>query len=814
MEIAWRFSICLPRLQWEIIALAKQLRLDPAQLTDVGRKREHNEDNMAYVIPKDPQVMAMKGALFIVADGMGGHAAGEVASEIAVDTVSNAYYMDDSEDVATPLFQAIKRANLAIHQRAAENLLRSGMGTTCVAAVLRGNMAYITNVGDSRAYLVRGSQVRQITQDHSWVAEQVRAGLLSEEQARTHAQRNVITRCLGTQPDVEVDLFIEPLQENDCLVLCTDGLSGLISDEEVMRIVDQSVPQESVYHLVERANENGGPDNITAIVVRVQEVGVEPPGARSPVRVGGREISEENTSIMGMLAGSPLPFVTNNGDARVASSPLHLISGPLASPDTITAPQPALGKYRRSRLFFPTLLMIFLIVAALVGGGAFYFFHLNQNQGADQALHNASQLIKQAQSEKTPAQALKDLSSAQSTLNNLPKPLNGGQVSTLASLQNSLETQVKTAIGQYNTSANIAVLPCSSTTTSQITSTGTTPQSIVSVEYSNNKNTALFTLGQDGAIYGLSNQFSLAPSLPRSATSSYISIASGGPQLFALAQQSKNSVPAGYMVSLYALDQSGKPGRPISASVDAAFTHGGYSPILITAWGSSAYVVLANSNQNEGRILNYSPDGKGHLQAAKAYDFTTSSPPIVGVAAFANQLFLLSGGTILSLPLVASQVIQTALPNNVLMHTPVALPLPASQNTFVSSTPVPTVTPLEQNSGSSPLSVPTATTLSVGVVAGVPHLYIGDSNNHRVLDLDEALVAGGSGTPTGTSTPTGNIVTMQLVQQYVSPSVLNVVKGMAVDPQGATLHILAQTSNTPQLSLVSTSTALQHGCAS
>lgn len=187
--------------------VSKQLRLDVAQLTDVGRKREHNEDNMAYVIPKDMQVMARKGALFIVADGMGGHAAGEVASEIAVDTITNVYYQDDNDDVTTSLLHAIKRANALIHQRAAENMLRSGMGTTCVAAVLRGNMAYIANVGDSRAYLVRGSQVKQISQDHSWVGEQVRAGLLTEEQARTHAQRNVITRSLGTQPDVEIDIF-------------------------------------------------------------------------------------------------------------------------------------------------------------------------------------------------------------------------------------------------------------------------------------------------------------------------------------------------------------------------------------------------------------------------------------------------------------------------------------------------------------------------------------------------------------------------------------------------------------------------------
>src|SRR6266700_6093431 len=158
---------------WEKSALGKQLRLDVAQLTDVGRKRDHNEDNMAYVIPKDPQVMSKKGTLFIVADGMGGHAAGEVASEIAVDTVSSVYYQDESDDLAVSLMQAIKRANVSIHQRAAENMSRSGMGTTCVTAVLRGDMAYIANVGDSRAYIIRNGLVRQVSQDHSWVAEQV-----------------------------------------------------------------------------------------------------------------------------------------------------------------------------------------------------------------------------------------------------------------------------------------------------------------------------------------------------------------------------------------------------------------------------------------------------------------------------------------------------------------------------------------------------------------------------------------------------------------------------------------------------------------
>jgi serine/threonine protein phosphatase PrpC len=803
------------------MALAKQLRLDPAQLTDVGRKREHNEDNMAYVIPKDPQVMAMKGALFIVADGMGGHAAGEVASEIAVDTVSNAYYMDDNEDVTTPLLQAIKRANLAIHQRAAENLLRSGMGTTCVAAVLRGNMAYIANVGDSRAYLVRGGQARQITQDHSWVAEQVRAGLLSEDQARTHAQRNVITRCLGTQPDVEVDVFLEPLQENDSLVLCTDGLSGLISDEEVMRIVDQSVPQESVYHLVERANENGGPDNITAIVVRVQEVGLEPPGARiaSPVYVGGREISEENTGAINKLVGSPMPFAVNNGDVRVSSSPLQLSNGALVSPGSITAPHSALPTHQRSRLFFPTLFMIFLIVAALAGGGAFYFIHSNQNSAIAQTLDKAQQKIAKAQAEKDPVRALQDLSAAQSTLKALPQTLDSNQSGQLTSLQKNLVTQVNTTIGQYNKSNNIFILPCSLTNTNPVNATNvnTQPQNIVAVQNSKGTGTSLFTLGKDGAVYQITNQWNLVPVLPNTLTSSYISIASGGSQLFTLAEQVNNNVPVpgGYTLSMYTLDQTGRLMPPLTTKIEQTSTAVGYVPIpmVFTAWGSSAYVAIVN--QNQGRILKYALDSKNHLLAASPFNFSTSAP-LVSITTFSNQFFmLLSNGDVLSVPITATGITPSASGAPVLTMLSIPTPLSVSGNYTTPSTPVPTVTTINQNTNT-PLIVSTATAapapdvLASGVVNGTPHLYIGDSTNHRVLDLIISPTIG-TATPTATSTPAVTSLTMQLVQQFVSPQ-FNPVKGIAIDPQGANIKILAQ--NASLLNLVSVSSGLQAGCAS
>ena len=248
---------------------SRSFNLAVAQRTDVGRKRQHNEDNVAYIIPKDEQLLSIKGALFIVADGMGGHAAGEVASEIAVNTVCTLYYQDTDPNVTMSLMNAIRYANMAIFQSAHQDEQRSGMGTTCVVAILRGDTAFIANVGDSRAYLVRRGMVKQVTQDHSWVNEQVRLGNLSEEEARTHEMRNVITRSLGPFPEVDVDIFAEQLEEGDALILCSDGLSGMMTDIDILRIVESFSPQEGVLRLIEYANAQGGPDNITAIVVRV-----------------------------------------------------------------------------------------------------------------------------------------------------------------------------------------------------------------------------------------------------------------------------------------------------------------------------------------------------------------------------------------------------------------------------------------------------------------------------------------------------------------------------------------------------------------
>jgi serine/threonine protein phosphatase PrpC len=252
-------------------SIMAQFNLTVGQQTDIGLKRKLNEDNMISVVPGDEEERATKGALFVVADGMGGHTQGEVASELAINTIREAYYHNDGKDRAAALREAVQKANERVYRQGTTQGAdrTNSMGTTCVAVVLQDDFVYVANVGDSRTYLMRNDQIRQITEDHSWVAQQIREGKMTPEEARVHPKNNVIYRCLGTAEDVEIDIFSEQVQEGDLLVLCTDGLSGLVNDQELQDIVGQHSPEESVQQLVARANEHGGPDNITAIVVRV-----------------------------------------------------------------------------------------------------------------------------------------------------------------------------------------------------------------------------------------------------------------------------------------------------------------------------------------------------------------------------------------------------------------------------------------------------------------------------------------------------------------------------------------------------------------
>ncbi len=251
--------------------------------TDVGCHREVNEDCGRYVTPGEPELVARKGVLAFVADGMGGHAAGEVASQIVGDQLGRFYYDDPAKDLHAALRTAFEQVNGVIYQAGFDDMRLLGMGTTCTALVLRGDEAFSAHVGDSRLYLVRDGHLELLSEDHSLVNEMVKHGIISEEQARNHEDRNVITRALGLRPDVEVATWEAPLsiRTHDRFLLCSDGLYDLVSDEEIKEVVISEKPYAAGERLVALAKERGGYDNITVAVLWLKPV---VPGAATPER--------------------------------------------------------------------------------------------------------------------------------------------------------------------------------------------------------------------------------------------------------------------------------------------------------------------------------------------------------------------------------------------------------------------------------------------------------------------------------------------------------------------------------------------------
>jgi len=237
--------------------------------TNLGRVRENNEDKFDFFVPDQGHILAERGCLYAVADGMGGHAAGQIASEYALNVTIRAFYSDTESETADALRGAVQQANQLINEAANALPERNQMGTTLTCAVIREDDLFIGHVGDSRAYLYRDEELRQITEDHSWVAEQVKRGAMTPEEAETSPFRNYITRSLGTMPDVDVDLYQEKLQEGDVILLCSDGLCGLISDAEIAETLSKRSPSLATLMLVEKANEAGGRDNITAVVLQI-----------------------------------------------------------------------------------------------------------------------------------------------------------------------------------------------------------------------------------------------------------------------------------------------------------------------------------------------------------------------------------------------------------------------------------------------------------------------------------------------------------------------------------------------------------------
>lgn len=248
------------------------MQFNVALKTDIGRRRQKNQDSSGVY----PEL-----GLFVVSDGMGGHKGGEIASATAVQVIhqivqAQIAHASPSSHTALDeiLLDAIETANDTIYETSHMDLTLQGMGTTTTALLIQDNLLTIGQVGDSRCYFIRPSAIWQLTRDHSLVQEKVRAGILTREQARSDRLKNVITRSVGFEPIVNVELFHMMIQPGDCFLICSDGLSGLVPESETLEIITHELFNNNDIHktvekLVETANTNGGDDNITAILLQV-----------------------------------------------------------------------------------------------------------------------------------------------------------------------------------------------------------------------------------------------------------------------------------------------------------------------------------------------------------------------------------------------------------------------------------------------------------------------------------------------------------------------------------------------------------------
>ena len=299
-------------------------------LSDIGLHRKTNEDAFVVAPP-----------LFAVCDGMGGAQAGEVASGIAADTLK--------ADVGKglPLLEAAEAANAAVYARARENVAHTGMGTTLTAVVLEGDTGHFVHIGDSRAYLLRDGELQQMSEDHSLVGEMVRDGRLTEDEAAVHPHRSVLSRALGTEPLVRIDEFEVDLRGGDVVLLCSDGLSGPVSAATIQKALARDDPADATTRLISDARKGGGPDNITAVVLRFDEV-------------AEATAAEEQT-----LITSADEVVAPAGEA--GREPAAAEPDPAAALDPAAAPEVPPSRAARRGLGCLTLVLALLVIVAFVG---------------------------------------------------------------------------------------------------------------------------------------------------------------------------------------------------------------------------------------------------------------------------------------------------------------------------------------------------------------------------------------------------------------------------------------------------------------
>jgi len=246
--------------------------IEVSSQSDIGCVRQDNEDSFGYWEPEDDGQFLRKGRVAVVADGMGGYEGGQEASRLAVETLVAVYRDFGGDDPQEALVEALQAAHEQIRQYSFAHPELRGMGTTCTAAAIVQDALYYVHVGDTRLYLIRDGQITKVTRDHSYVGRLVEAGMISQEQAENHPQRNILTAALGTNPDLIMDSpgHPEPLRPEDVLLICSDGLWGQVRDSEILDAVENKSAEQAGRELIKLARERGGPDNITVEILRLR----------------------------------------------------------------------------------------------------------------------------------------------------------------------------------------------------------------------------------------------------------------------------------------------------------------------------------------------------------------------------------------------------------------------------------------------------------------------------------------------------------------------------------------------------------------
>ena len=246
--------------------------IEVSRQSDIGCQRQNNEDSFGYWEPEDDQQFLRKGRLAVVADGMGGYEGGQEASRLAVETLVAVYRDFGGDDPQEALVEALQAAHEQIRQYSFAHPELRGMGTTCTAAAIVQDALYYVHVGDTRLYLIRDGQITRVTRDHSYVGRLVESGMISQEEAENHPQRNILTAALGTNPNLIMDSpgQPEPLRPGDVLLVCSDGLWGQVRDSEILDAVENKSAEQAGRELIELARERGGPDNITVEILRLR----------------------------------------------------------------------------------------------------------------------------------------------------------------------------------------------------------------------------------------------------------------------------------------------------------------------------------------------------------------------------------------------------------------------------------------------------------------------------------------------------------------------------------------------------------------